>query len=232
MRRGVRIVKKVSAVALPLVLSLMLAGCVKIIEVPDPGAQYWDDNAKAIAASARNGLPDNTLQKTNFAVGLGVTRLNTASNIYLAIIPSPGETFWHYNATYHFTLKYDPSDSLTVRFTISGQPPYPYFEGQPYYGPAYSNGFHTIRFNYAGRLTPDGKNFIGVKISNLKLNNIIMGSGNYESGPSNKFVYFANANGAPFASFTIEGDFTFTGGVNGVADLPRFEINLGNPVIP
>ena len=97
--------KKISVLAaLILVLSLMLAGSAgaAIVEVPDPGPQYWDSSAQAIAAAARNGNPnDPNFTKADYGIAMGVTDLSTPANIYNAVIDQ-----WTYGHRYYFTLEY------------------------------------------------------------------------------------------------------------------------------
>ena len=77
--------KKISLLAaVALVLSLMLTGSTgaAIVEVPDPGPQYWDNSAQAIAVAARNGNPNNpTPTKADYGITMGVTELSTPTNL-------------------------------------------------------------------------------------------------------------------------------------------------------
>ena len=223
--------KKISLLAtFVLVLALILTGSVgaAIVEVPNPGDQYWDSTAQAIAVITKNGDSQGS-GKLASTVAMGVTDLSNSSNITVSFNKP-----WTYTATYHFTFQYDVP-TADAKFTIYDQNNNFFgFVDQPYFGfsgfPDYRNKvFYTIRLNYAGSNDPLAN--ATVNISELTLNGNTMGvgtgNGTYNSGFSNNFVYFANSDGSPFTNFTIAGDFIFTNGVD--ANTPRFEFDLGGP---
>ncbi len=73
--------KKVSVLAaFVLVLFFLLtgsAGAVTIDEVGNPGSQYWDDSAQAIAAKAQNGQLDYSGSVLVSQLVMGTTDLTT-----------------------------------------------------------------------------------------------------------------------------------------------------------